>query len=182
METRKPRTFTMVDAMVLITATALGFGAIRAWSPKFYTYQYTPIPPPTWVEWGSFKTSAWAFYLMPMPAALTFATLVLRSLKPRPPLRVAFSRGGSAAVIAATTAISLGFAYLMLDRRRPSWHEMPFEYTTYSAGVAVGAVWAVLAAAGLWTTERDWVDRFGRILGTYWLAMVPVVLFRTFSG
>lgn len=181
MESPKPRRLTLVDAMILVAATGIGLAVIRMWSPAFYTWQYTPIPAPTWLEWSSFVLSAWAFYLAPMPAVWSLAVLILRTLHPRPPLRAAFARAGSAAMLAAAVAIASGVAFLLLDLRNPSWHEMPFEYTTYSAGIAVAAVWVVLAAAGIWRAHRDWVDVLGRALGVYWILMIPVVLFRSFS-
>jgi hypothetical protein len=36
--------------------------------------------------------------------------------------------------------------------------------------IAVGSVWAVLALDRRWRPEPTWLDRLGRILGTYWLA------------
>ena len=172
---------TLVDAMILVAATGVGLAFIRAWSPVFYTFPYTPIPPPTWIEWSSFVVPAWAFYLMPLPAAWSLATVAIRSLHPRPPLRLAMIQAGSAAMISASLAIALGLLYLLTDSRLRSWHLGPFEYATYSAGVAVGAVWVVLASGGIWKAERTWVDRLGRVLGVYWLMMIPLVLIRPFS-
>ena len=36
--------------------------------------------------------------------------------------------------------------------------------------IAVASVWAVLALDRRWRPEPAWLDRLGRILGTYWLA------------
>jgi hypothetical protein len=181
-ESPKPRNLTLIDAMILVAAIGIGLAVIRTWSPPHYTWQYTPIPPPTWLEWSSFVLSAWAFYLAPMPAVFSLAVLILRALHPRPPLRAAFAQAGSAAALGSAVAIASGVAFFLLDLRNPSGHELPFEYTTYSAGVAVAGVWVVLASAGIWRPHRDWVDVLGRVLGVYWILMIPVVLLRTFSG
>jgi hypothetical protein len=181
LENTKPRRLTLVDAMILVAATGIGLAVIRTWSPEYYTEQHTPIPPATWLEWSSFVVSAWAFYLAPIPAAWSLAVLILRALHPRPPLRAAFAHAGSAAALGSAVAIASGVTYFLLDLRNPSWHDLPFEYTTYSAGIAVAAVWVVLASAGTWRPHRDWVDVLGRALGVYWILMVPVVLLRSFS-
>ena len=53
-------------------------------------------------------------------------------------------------------------------------------YTTHSAGVAVGAVWLVLALGGAWKAEPTSIDRWGRTLGAYWLLMIPLQILSLF--
>ena len=38
------------------------------------------------------------------------------------------------------------------------------------AGLVVGGAWLALAMAGRWRAERWWVDRFGRLIGWFWIA------------
>ena len=40
-------------------------------------------------------------------------------------------------------------------------------------GAAVLASWSILAALGRWHPEASWIDRSGRLVGAFWLAMIP---------
>jgi hypothetical protein len=175
------RRFSVLDAMILVAATAVGFAGIRAFSPAFYSYQYTPIPPPPWLNWSAVVLSNWAFYLSPLPAAWTLAALVLRLRPPRPPLRRLMRQPGAVAVFAAMMLILVGVIHYLLDLHNPSLHGVPFEYTSFSLGCGVGAAWWILALSMRWRAERSWIDRLGRVLGAYWIVMVPVILFRTYG-
>jgi hypothetical protein len=46
----------------------------------------------------------------------------------------------------------------------------PF-YTAPLVGIAVLVAWLVLLANGRFRPEPDWVDRAGRVLGVYWMAL-----------
>jgi hypothetical protein len=175
------RRFSVLDAMILIAATAVGLGGIRVYSPAFYTYQYTPIPPPPWVNWLAVVLSNWAFYLSPLPAAWTLAALVFRLRAPRPPLRRLMRQPGAVANSAATMLILIGIVHYLLDLHNPSYHGGPFEYTVFSLGCGVGAAWLILALSMRWRGEPSWIDRLGRSLGIYWISMVPITLFRTYG-
>ena len=182
MESSPARKPTLVDAMILVAATGIGLAVIREWSPRYYTWPYSPIPPPTWLQWSVVVLSHWAFYVVPMPAAWCLAVLILRALGPRPPLRAAFAQAGSAAALGSGVATAAGVCHFLLHLKNASWHDLPFEYTTYSEGIAVIAVWVMLALTGTWRARHDWVDLLGRVLGCYWILMFPVVWFRTFAG
>ena len=175
------RRFSLLDAMILVAATAVGFGGIRICSPEFYSYQYTPIPPPPWLNWSAVVFSNWAFYLSPLPAAWTVAAVVFRLRSPRPPIRRLMRQPGAVASTAATMLILIGAAHFLLDLHNPSRHDVPFEYTSFSLGCGVGAAWLILALSMRWRAEPSWVDRFGRVLGVYWIGMVPLIVFRTYG-
>jgi len=168
--------------MILVAATAGGLGGIRTCSPEFYTYQYTPIPPPQWLNWSAITFPHWAFYVSPLPMAWTLAALVLRLRSPRPSMRRLMHQPGAVASTAATMMILIGAIHYLLDLHKASWHETPFEYTVFSLGCGVGAAWLILALGMCWRAERSCIDRLGRVLGVYWIAMVPLVLFRTASA
>ena len=42
---------------------------------------------------------------------------------------------------------------------------------TSPCGIAVAAVWLVLALSGRWRPEKSWIDRLGRMLGVTWIAI-----------
>jgi hypothetical protein len=46
----------------------------------------------------------------------------------------------------------------------------PF-FTAGLVGIAVLVAWLVLLANGRFRPERDWMDRAGRVLGVYWMAL-----------
>ena len=174
------RTFNLLDAMVLIAATAAGFAVMRNCSPEEFTSQYTPIPPPTWLNWSSVVASNCALYLSPIPAAWTVATLLLRFRSPRPPLRRLMRQPGAVAACAAAPGIAIGAAHYLLELHDAySVHSAPFRDTTYALGWAVGASWIVLALSGRWRPERSWLDRLGLALGVYWVGMIALMLYST---
>jgi hypothetical protein len=85
-------------------------------------------------------------------------------------------------MVAAALAVSVNFVYLLLHvwTNRSVYHEMAFVYTTHSAGLAVAGAWLLLALTGSWVTEPTWIDRWGRVLGVYWLFGIPLQLLSLF--
>lgn len=41
-------------------------------------------------------------------------------------------------------------------------------------GLAVACGWMLLLVSGRWRPERSWIDRAGRVLGWFWIAILPV--------
>ena len=39
--------------------------------------------------------------------------------------------------------------------------------------MAVGAAWLLLVVSGRWRAEPVWIDRLGRALGIFWIAIIP---------
>jgi hypothetical protein len=178
------RRFSVLDAMILVAATAVGFGAIRTCSSEYYNnvlWPYRPMPAASWLSWSAVVLSHSAFCLSPLPAAWTVAALVLRLRAPRPPLARLMRQPGAVAGVAATLVIALGIGHYLSDLPRSSWHDAPFEYTNYALGCAVAAGWLILALSRRWRAEPSWLDRLGRGLGVYWIGMVPLTFCRTFG-
>lgn len=46
--------------------------------------------------------------------------------------------------------------------------------TMATIGAAVAASWTFLFVSGEWRPERSWIDRAGRVLGWYWIAIQPL--------
>jgi hypothetical protein len=49
-----------------------------------------------------------------------------------------------------------------------------FLNTMAMIGVAVGSGWMLLLVSGRWRPERSWIDRAGRVLGWFWIAILPL--------
>jgi hypothetical protein len=46
--------------------------------------------------------------------------------------------------------------------------------TMATIGVSIAASWFLLLITGRWRSERSWIDRAGRALGWYWIAILPL--------
>ena len=171
----RDRPFTLLDLLILVAATGVGLGAMRAMSPDhdMYIASYTPIPPPTWPNWVSVVVLGWAFYLSPLLAAWTLGILGLRLRRPRP-RRLALQLGW-VACCSATAGIAAGAVMTLVGILGRFGVIHYFDLVPYPVGVAVLAAWAQLAASGLWRPRGDWVDRAGRVIGMAWMAMVPLL-------
>ena len=49
-----------------------------------------------------------------------------------------------------------------------------FSTTAFGASTAVAVAWILLAAGRRWRPEPHWLDRTGRVLGWFWVAMIPL--------
>jgi hypothetical protein len=45
---------------------------------------------------------------------------------------------------------------------------------SHSAGMAVASTWLALRLGGWWHPAPTWIDRAGRVLGWYWIAICLV--------
>jgi hypothetical protein len=98
-----------------------------------------------------------------------FATMCLRLMgQPNLGLRNITSIGGGSigrgggAVI---TKLPPGYFWFDFDH---------FLNTMAMIGVAVGSSWVLLLVSGRWRPERSWIDRAGRVLGWFWIAILPL--------
>jgi hypothetical protein len=165
------RKFTLLDAMVLIAATACGlvpvglaleqlvlrisqvsWGRLREESYREFLLHETTL---VW-QIASQLSGVVVFFLM----FYTVVLFVIRLLPPRPPIRNLARQPGVWACGTATLA-------LVLVVWVPS-----FKPVTIPAAVCVA--WLVLALTGRWQSESSWLDKAGRILGCCWLAMLPL--------
>jgi hypothetical protein len=100
MQQAKIRRFTLIDAMVLIAATALALVPIR-YGDSFGLLE--SIPSTSALEWLSFFAYGSYWILTPLLVAWSLALWALRFRQPRPRLRRLFRQPG----MTATTAILL---------------------------------------------------------------------------
>jgi hypothetical protein len=174
------RKFTLVDAMVLIAATAVAFVPITL----FYN---SPDPPEghqnTWVSWMSFFTWGWELnlYSSAIVVAWSAALCLLCIRKPRPRLSRVWRQPG----VAACLAILIASAHFLIQnsllacfyhfRVGYAWSEamtkMGLEATcsafANSIDMSVPIVWLVQMLSRTWRAESSWIGRTGRVLGVY---------------
>jgi hypothetical protein len=180
------RRFRLLDAMILVAATALGFGAI-GWFAKaaelslqdvsdavseVFPKQGRPISAQLVVG----VCAMGGAIVTPLFAAWALALLSIRLISPRPRLRRLASQPGMMAVcssIMVLAVLGLFFICVILVSGGLSRAEEAVEYTFYSLpvlfGLTVAASWMSLLVGRRWRAERSWVDRAGRALGCVWI-------------
>ena len=161
--------------MILVAAVAIGIAIMKGYSPERYTYPFTPITPVSWSIHLATVVPMWSYYMLPLPSALTLAVLLMGFRQPRPVLHRLMRQPGMVACCASVATLGFGALFLALEYHRPTWHEIAFEQTAYAMGCSVASAWIVLALTGRWRALPTWIDRSGRLLGVYWIAMIPVV-------
>ena len=167
------RRFSLLDAMVLIAATAAGLALDRVvWSDA-----------PVWnvAAWKDCRDLAANGVVLSVPVAAmwTIATLALHLCPPRDRVRLLLRRLGMSACCAATCGLVLGGGLAICAMWRGT--------ATFSsnlvlgfglpmmAGSAVTAVWTLSLLAGGYRAASDWIDRLGRLIGLYWVMSIPVL-------
>lgn len=186
-EPRPPRRFTLLDAMVLVAAAAVGLAMAREharWEDPGLAYRVPVI--------GMFPRLAPATRGVvlgwPVVAMETLALILLRLRRPRPIGRRLFAPPGVAACIIAAVMLALMLVteaanatdYLL---RYPTLfprgriletmvHKMLGGVVSPSIGSAVAASWVAMALARRWRPEPSWIDRAGRALGWLWIGLI----------
>ncbi len=173
------RRFTLIDAMVLIAATAVALVAIR----YIDDLDLLGASRAGWTFEGVWLAALGLHWILtPLLITWSLALWVLRLRQPRPRLRRLFRQPG----MAATTVILLSVVLLLFklfgmiaivclanpSAFGTSGGGLPFEVLfVYSRqylgalGDALLAVWLVLWLARAWRCEASWIDRAGRALG-----------------
>jgi len=164
------RRFTLLDAMVLVAATAAGIAGARSYLAAlvkcdeglilahFYRSEISAVAPCLFA-WG-------------------LVVIVLRMIPPCLPFQEIVQQPGVAACLAATVASTFaGFDFLRsrfgpfqpssLDwLLRIAWMDLPRRIVP-----AVAVAWLMIGLAGRWRRSPDWIDAAGRMLGVAWLAL-----------
>jgi hypothetical protein len=167
------RTFTLFDAMFLVAATAIGFAWVRS---VWYFENFKRL-----MDWLDHALEMLKLLL----ATWMFATVALRMLPPRPPLRRHVLQPGAAACGAFTFAFtiecSFHFVNLFARNRGIPWylfHNGYFGSELYMQVIVAGryhypiaAVWGLLLLSRRCHPEPSWIDRTGRALGLSWLLL-----------
>jgi hypothetical protein len=178
---RLARKIYVLDAMVLIAATAAGFLVDRL--------IWFDVARGAWLDLRGWKGNAPKdFQLiiavgivlsMPLAASWTVASLALQLRRPRYRLRRLLCRTGMAACCAAVPAFAVGAGMVICTMRanlltRTSRSIVAFGMPVL-AGSNVIAVWTVLMIIGGHRAASDWHDRLGRLIGLYWVMAILAV-------
>ena len=183
------RTLTLADGMILIAASGVGLAVYQRVQDGILggrsDLSMLMVAPPG--GWTTGKVLIRAVQViapvLPFMASWTLTVPILRFRSPRPSPRRCLRQPGivaclgaiagfvwAAAGLAGTLAIDRGVSNA-LGPRPELWlfHiivEELFPYVGLATGSALGARWL----ARPWTRPADWIDRFGRILGGFWIA------------
>lgn len=184
MEARPRRRFTLSDAILLITALAIGLAWMRYYRRTVAGDTSFPnvIDTPSAAFPGFYRVRVarwWIECSYHAVAPVTLAVLVARLRKPRPQLQRLTRQPGTVGCAAAVLAAVVHHLLKIFDAvlnwfGGDFWHD--FGTLAYSQGdaaypgLAIAAVWLLLAISGRWRRERDWIDRTGIALSLFWLA------------
>ncbi len=179
------RPFNLLDAMVLLAATAAGFAIARGMPGKLWGSNTEPYESEVLLQ-----IARWTVVCVPFLAAWTIALFLLPFLSRR--LRPSFigllHQPGAAACTAAALAIiietvnvmalSLMHSNPLSVYKGPVSHVLLFTLTHDMVcelgmpGLAVIVAWLVLASNGRWQPETNWLDLAGRLMGLVWVVLM----------
>lgn len=176
------RRFTVLDAMVLTGAIAIG-----CWAElRNLGWLLNPDDPEPWLFW-TIRGRRFLVRTAPFASAATMALLFLRLLQPRPPVSRLARQPGFVACLAASLVLFVGGSMTFSGVSRNTylpWRGLHFTdfffyllqpFERAEVGFAVAASWLVLIVGRRWRPEPSWIDRCGRAVGAYWILLVPVV-------
>jgi hypothetical protein len=181
------RPFTVLDGMILVAATAVGI----AWITRIEYW-------PDWSDWFRLDTRRPLFWAIveeivvvlsqfwALALALSAALACLRLRRPRPRLRQLAREPGFAAccVVLGMTcfytlaiilaglvqATSVSWSHFHVGVVASVWRAV-FREAWLGFGPAVAAVWGFLVVSRTFRPQRNWIDRGGRLLGSYWIGL-----------
>jgi hypothetical protein len=182
--TKKCRSFTILDAMILIAAIAIGFAWARYFETSGGTYQ-SEYPDADERDYSSKiranveKLNWWRLSLSHFVAVFTVAMLVLRLWgEPWKRLRYLIRLPGTVVGGAVSMTVLMDVGNSILEILTSIYtYEHRDEFTQYAylifsgqnAGVATAVALGLLAISGRWRRESGWLDGMGLALGVFWI-------------
>jgi hypothetical protein len=172
--------------MVLVAATAIGFGLVEglsalsdgdlSWRAVYEAFLDLPRPSGS-ALWREIVELCWTIIALSVPHATmwTLALIPIRFMGPRPPwLRLARQPGLIAAVASGVTMVFIGAQFLVIGlvvdiRYLSSAIASQVVLWPILIGLAVAVSWMTLLIGGRWRAEPSWIDRLGRVMGVGWI-------------
>ena len=186
---KSSRKFTVLDAMILVAATAAALALMRSQWPTDLGIQdaYTDSTHALRLSNLLMVIRRHVYFASYMIAMWTLSCLILRLRQPRPALRLLTREPGMVACVAAMIVLAIrvinlgsvisvlaidgvysGAGLTVLDLCPDALISIPSEI-----GCAVTAAWIIQAISGRWRREPNWIDRVGRSMGAFWIATIP---------
>jgi hypothetical protein len=176
------RRFTLLDAMILVAAFAVGMALARI-PAATYNHPWWYEGKPTYL---SVKiccvVNADIGFTYPWAATASLTIVVLRLQGPRPPLRRVLQQPGMIACVVSLLGGLLGLGQLAKEISLASLpgglafaHRWFWRAYVEKSCVAVVGAWMTLALSGRWRPERCWIDRAGRVAGAYWITVAVLL-------
>ncbi len=179
MTTTPSRTFTLLDGMILVAASAVAIASSReigiggvfdGWSKQDWSGRMDAV-----LQTG-------VDVLIPSLPVITPALLVLRLRRPRPPLRRLLLQPGAVACAVAAVGMVVGvldgsveYAVNAINAGTPSVPHRNLiglvDASLRPVAFAVPVCWGLLATSRLCRPEPSWIDRTGRVVGILWVVL-----------
>lgn len=178
---RHRRSFTWIDAVALVFATAFGL-----FMTKSVLDGHDMI---LMFDGGRYAVRGfrrWGLGSVPLFTSWSLMLLALRLKAPPSRRRLLRGPGIVTGVVVALLTISAfvnPFIHPLLRLKRQTGIQLGWEFGLLQgvsswlvevadvAGFAVAATWFALWVGRWWRLEPDWIDRGGRALGCYWIVM-----------
>jgi uncharacterized membrane protein len=168
------RRMSLLDVMIMIAATAAGLAMIR--EPVAGVLHVIPSSPPVpfliprpALEAALLSLTAW-----PLPAMWTLALLSVGLRRPRPPWRRLSRQPGMTACCAVAFVGSFNALLLASLSLKFGFVGDFFAVLALPMGLAVAVAWMTLLIGGRWRPVPSPLDRAGRVLGAYWVSLIPL--------
>ena len=191
------RRFQLLDAMILVAATATGCAGMQWISQLLSEVGVWSSISENWrTTWQSISQSSttldlvshlslWcvlvAVLAMPLVLSWTLALIPIRFISPRPRFRHLACQPGLMASTA--TGLAIGFVGLLIvvpvlvSPRGAATNVLYIVMCLVPTfvGLAILASWMTLLAGRRWLAEPSWIDRLGRVAGVFWIVTGFVV-------
>ena len=156
---------------ILVAATGAGLAMFRPYLASFAgpgMQYFSPAMRTVEITYGAWSILA-AWWMV--------ALLILRYRHPHPSRGWLARRPGHVACCAAVVALGVG-GLDELTRLAASHHPAPFSFSqlwitlSVRVGPTIAGAWLLLALSGRWRSDRGWMDRLGRFLGSCWIGWI----------
>lgn len=196
------RLFTLLDAMTLVAATAVGLGIARGMHDLLWMNTNMTVKDGS-VGAVLLTVARWTALGLPLIVAWTIGLFLLHWRRPRPSLGDFLHRPGATACGAAVFALAIEAVnlttLLVVVLARQSMSKSSYSGMAECLvdclirglgieigmpGLAVAVAWMMLALSGRWEPDPGWLDRTGRLVGVGWIVLMVVDpwLLLTFLG